>query len=282
MHWGLGKKVLVLSTVLFLGISALPGLAAADTLELRNGRVWHGKYTGGTANTIRFRIGGEVQVFQTSEVLALTFDATETSEPMEAPAAPAAPTTLPAPVGPTSPTRAASRGVGMITVPAGTTIVVRMIDTVDSERNRVGDAFLASLDEPIVVNNQVVAQKGEDVEGRLSEVREAGRIAGKSELQLELTAITISGTGYAISTGNYEVAGEGRGRRSAQVIGGGAALGAIIGAIAGGGKGAAIGAATGAGAGTAIQVLTKGEQVRVPSETRLSFELNRPIVVNLR
>ncbi len=170
----------------------------------------------------------------------------------------------------------------MITVPAGTTIVVRMIDTVDSERNRVGDAFLASLDEPIVVNNQVVAQKGEDVEGRLSEVREAGRIAGKSELQLELTAITISGTGYAISTGNYEVAGEGRGARSAKVIGGGAALGAIIGAIAGGGKGAAIGAATGAGAGTAIQVLTKGEQVRVPSETRLSFELNRPIVVNLR
>jgi len=280
MHWGLGKKVLVLATMLLLGISAMPGLAAADTLELRNGRVWHGKYAGGTANTIRFRIGGEVQVFETRQVLALTLDSTETAEPFEAPTAPAAPTS---PGGPTSPTRAAaSRSVGTITVPAGTPIVVRMIDTVDSERNRVGDAFLASLEEPIVVDDQVVASKGADVEGRLSEVKEAGRIAGKSELLLELTAITINGQRYAISTGNYEVAGEGRGKRSAQVIGGGAAIGAVIGAIAGGGKGAAIGAATGAGAGTAIQVLTKGEQVRVPSETRLSFDLNRPLVVNLR
>ena len=280
MHWGLGKKVLVLATMLLLGLSAMPGLAAADTLELRNGRVWHGKYAGGTANTIRFRIGGEVQVFETRQVLALTLDSTETAEPFEAPTAPAAPTS---PGGPTSPTRAAaSRSVGTITVPAGTPIVVRMIDTVDSERNRVGDAFLASLEEPIVVDDQVVASKGADVEGRLSEVKEAGRIAGKSELLLELTAITINGQRYAISTGNYEVAGEGRGKRSARVIGGGAAIGAVIGAIAGGGKGAAIGAATGAGAGTAIQVLTKGEQVRVPSETRLSFDLNRPLVVNLR
>jgi len=280
MHWGLGKKVLVLATMLLLGLSAMPGLAAADTLELRNGRVWHGKYAGGTANTIRFRIGGEVQVFETRQVLALTLDSTETAEPFEAPTAPAAPTS---PGGPTSPTRAAaSRSVGTITVPAGTPIVVRMIDTVDSERNRVGDAFLASLEEPIVVDDQVVASKGADVEGRLSEVKEAGRIAGKSELLLELTAITINGQRYAISTGSYEVAGEGRGKRSAQVIGGGAAIGAVIGAIAGGGKGAAIGAATGAGAGTAIQVLTKGEQVRVPSETRLSFDLNRPLVVNLR
>ncbi len=281
MHWGLGKKVLVLATMLLLAISAMPGMAAADTLELRNGRVWHGKYAGGTANTIRFRIGGEVQVFETREVLALTLDTSETAE--TSPAAPTAPAAPTSPGGPTSPTRAAaSRSVGTITVPAGTPIVVRMIDTVDSERNRVGDAFLASLEEPIVVDDQVVASKGADVEGRLSEVKEAGRIAGKSELLLELTAITINGQRYAISTGNYEVAGEGRGKRSAQVIGGGAAIGAIIGAIAGGGKGAAIGAATGAGAGTAIQVLTKGEQVRVPSETRLSFDLNRPLVVNLR
>jgi hypothetical protein len=273
----LGKRILVLSALLLLVVSALPVVAAADTLELRNGRVWHGKYAGGSANTVRFRIGGEVQTFQTSEVLALTFDSTETPEPMETQAAPTAPTS---PTGPTSPTRAAAPATGTITVPAGTTIVVRMIDSVDSEKNRVGDAFLASLDEPIVVENQIVAEKGADVEGRLSEVRGAGRVAGKSELQLELTAITIQGQRYALSTSNYEVAGQGRGARSAKVIGGGAALGAIIGAIAGGGKGAAIGAATGAGAGTAVQVLTKGEQVRVPSETRLSFEINRPVIVN--
>jgi hypothetical protein len=277
----LGKKVLVLSALLLLVVSALPLVAAADTLELRNGRVWHGKYAGGSANTVRFRIGGEVQTFQTSEVLALTFDSTETPEPMETQAAPAAPTS-PTGTEPTSPTRAPAPATGTITVPAGTTIVVRMIDSVDSEKNRVGDAFLASLDEPIVVENQIVAEKGADVEGQLSEVRGAGRVAGKSELQLELKAITIQGQRYALSTSNYEVAGQGRGARSAKVIGGGAALGAIIGAIAGGGKGAAIGAATGAGAGTAVQVLTKGEQVRVPSETHLSFEINRPVIVNLR
>ncbi len=274
MQWGLGKKVLVLFGMLLLVISVIPALAAADTLELRNGRVWHGKYVGGSANTLRFRIGGEVQVFETSEVLTLTFDSIEAPEPLE--------TSRSAGTTPAMPASPAREATGTITVPAGTPIVVRMIDTVDSKRNQVGDVFRASLDEPIVVHDQVVTPKGADVEGRLSEVKEAGRIAGKAELQLELTAITIQGTRYAISTGNYEVAGEGRGKRSAKVIGGGAALGAIIGAIAGGGKGAAIGAATGAGAGTAIQVLTKGEQVRVPSETRLSFELNRPIVVNLR
>ncbi len=269
----LGKKVLVLSAMLLLALWAMPGLAAADTLELRDGRVWQGKYIGGTADTIRFRVADQEQVFYTSEILRLTFDTTATAEPGTTSTAPATATHS------TTPTRAAT---GTVTIPAGTPIVVRMIDTVDSKQNQIGDTFRASLDEPLVVHNEVVAPKGADVEGRLSEVKEAGRIAGKAELQLELTEITIQGTRYAISTGNYEVAGEGRGSRSAKVIGGGAALGAIIGAIAGGGKGAAIGAATGAGAGTAIQVMTKGEQVRVPSETRLSFELNRPVVVNLR
>jgi hypothetical protein len=87
----------------------------------------------------------------------------------------------------------------------------------------------------------------------------------------------INGQTYPLSSGDYEVSGKSRGANTATKVGGGAALGAVIGAIAGGGKGAAIGAGVGAGAGTAVQVVTKGDQVHVPSETLLEFTLDQPV-----
>jgi hypothetical protein len=154
-----------------------------------------------------------------------------------------------------------------------------MIDSVDSEKNRVGDRFRASLEQDLTVGDTLVAPKGTDVYGRLAEAKEAGRVAGKSELRLELTDILINQQLQPIMSGDYAVAGKSRGKQSAERIGGGAALGAVIGAIAGGGKGAAIGAGVGAGAGTAVQVLTKGQQVRVPSETMLEFRIEQPFTV---
>ena len=125
----------------------------------------------------------------------------------------------------------------------------------------------------------LVAPKGADVYGRLEEAKEAGHIQGKSQLKLTLTGIVINGQTVALSTGDYEVAGKSRGTNTAKKVGGGAAVGAVIGAIAGGGKGAAIGAGVGAGAGTAVQVMTKGDQVHVPSETLLEFALDQPITL---
>ena len=246
------------------------GLAVADTLELKDGRVLKGKYLGGTQAVLRFEINGEVQTFNTTDIVAVTFtghssNSTPTAAPVAAPASSYA-------------ASAAAPG-GDITIPAGQAMLVRMIDSVDSEKNHVGDVFHASLETDLTVGNTVVARKGTDIYGRLANAKEAGHMAGSSELQLELTRIVIDGKDYPVVSSDYTLQGKGRGKNTAEKVGGGAALGAIIGAIAGGGKGAAIGAGVGAGAGGAVQVFTRGQQVKVPSETLLEFRLQQPATV---
>jgi hypothetical protein len=154
-----------------------------------------------------------------------------------------------------------------------------MIDSINSETHQQGATFVATLDEPIVVDGVEVAAKGADVRGRISNINEAGRIAGAAELGLELTQIYVNGIPYSLTTSEYSEVGESRGGQTVRRAGLGAGIGAVIGAIAGGGKGAAIGAGVGAGAGTAAQVLTKGEKLNIPSETRLEFTLRAPLVI---
>ena len=161
----------------------------------------------------------------------------------------------------------------MITVPAGTSILVRILDSLDSSKNPPGYRFTATLETNLVVNGTVAVPRGNTVYGRLAEAKQAGRATGSSELQLELTNIVVGGTAYPILTSDYQVKGSGSGKRSAKRLAGGAGLGAAIGGIAGNaGKGAAIGATAGAvGA-----VAQKGKAVQVPSETLLEFRLQQP------
>jgi hypothetical protein len=161
----------------------------------------------------------------------------------------------------------------MITVPAGTTILIRMLDTVDSSKNPPGSRFTATLETNLVVNGKVIVPKGNTVYGRLAESKQAGRATGSSELQLELTEIVVRGTAYPLLTSDYQVKGSSSGKRSAKRILGGAGLGAIIGGIAGN---AGMGAAIGATAGTVGAVAQKGKSVNVPSETLLEFRLQQP------
>src|SRR6202140_784973 len=248
------------------------GVAAADTLELKDGRILKGKYLGGTQAVLRFELNGEVQTFNTTDIVALTFTGNSKS------AAPAmAPATALAPVAANS--LAPTAPGDEVTIPAGQSLLVRMIDGVDSSKNHVGDVFHASLETDLTVGNSVVARKGTDVYGRLAEAKEAGHMAGSAELQLELTRIVIDGRDYPVVSSDYTLQGKGRGKNTAEKVGGGAALGAIIGAIAGGGKGGALGAGVGAGAGGAVQVLTRGQQVKVPSETLLEFRLQQQVTV---
>jgi hypothetical protein len=109
----------------------------------------------------------------------------------------------------------------MTTVSAGTTILVRMLDTVDSSKNAAGSRFTATLETNLVVGDTVIVPKGNAVYGRLSEVKQAGRATGSSELQLELTEIVVGGTAYPILTSDYEVKGSGSGKRSAKRLLGG-------------------------------------------------------------
>jgi hypothetical protein len=249
-------------------------VAAADTLELKDGRILQGRYLGGTQAVLRFEIEGNVQAFSVNDVVAVTFT-------RGGGAAAAAPTYAPAPASaPVAQAQPIAAG-GTVTIPAGQSILVRMIDGVDSSKNHVGDIFHASLETDLTVNGALVARKGTDVYGRLAEAKEAGHMAGSSELQLELTRMVIDGHDYPVVSSDYTLQGKGRGKNTAEKVGGGAALGAIIGAIAGGGKGAAIGAGVGAGAGGAVQVLTRGQQVKVPSETLLEFRLQQPATVSV-
>ena len=252
------------------------GAATADTLELKDGRILKGKYLGGTQAVLRFELNGEVQTFSTTEIVALTFTGNPGhSAPTPAPAAAPAETPAMAPtVG-----VASSLSGGNVTIPAGQSLLVRMIDSVDSSKNHVGDVFHASLETDLNVSNSIVARKGTDVYGRLANAQEAGHVSGSAELQLELTRIVIDGKDYPIVSSDYSLRGKGRGSDTAKKVGGGAVAGAIIGAIAGGGKGAAIGAGVGSAAGAGVQVFTRGQQVKVPSETLLEFRLQQPVTV---
>ena len=303
-----GRARTMVAVVLGLFIA---GAAAADTLELKDGRVLQGRYLGGTQAVLRFEIKGEVQTFNVSDAVALTFTGTSSATEAPASAPQSAATALPPPAAsdsadpspdarqapivsedvpppaarPTSQAPQTSRAqdpaaqYGEITIPAGQPLLVRMIDGVDSSKNQVGDVFHASLETDLYIRDSLVARKGTDVYGRLAEVKEAGHLSGSAELQLELIRLVIDGHDYPLVSSDYSLKGQGRGSDTAKKVGGGAVFGAIIGAIAGGGKGAAIGAGVGSAAGAGVQVFTRGKQVKVPSETLLEFRLEQPATV---
>lgn len=143
-----------------------------------------------------------------------------------------------------------------VTIPESTMVTVRTIDAIDSSTRSTGQTFRGSLDAPIVVGDQVVVPKGLNVILKLVNASSAGKFKGKSELTVSLESFTYQGKTYTLSTSDVQEKGASRGKRSAEVIGGGAALGALMGGLAGGGKGAAIGAGVGAGGGTTVQALT--------------------------
>ena len=164
-----------------------------------------------------------------------------------------------------------------VTVPAGTRILIRMADSVDSSKQQIGHRFTAKLETNLQVDDVVVAPRGTTVYGRLAHAKSAGNVSGGAELTLEMTDVVINGTAYPLLTSTYQVASQGQGNKTAKRVAGGTGLGALVGGLAGGGKGAAIGAGAGAAAGTTVSAATKGTQVSVPSESLLEFRLQQPV-----
>ena len=177
---------------------------------------------------------------------------------------------------PASPTPQNQRKV---TVPAGTRILIRTIDPIDSSKQTTGYRFTASLETNLQVENTVVAPRGTTLYGRLANASSAGRMSGSSDLTLELTDILINNTANPLLTSTYEVKGKGEGGNTAKKVVGGAGLGALIGGLAGGGKGAGIGALAGGGAGTALAASKKGQQLQIPSQTLLEFRIEQPVAL---
>jgi len=259
--------------------------AQASTLKLKDGRQFQGTYLGGTKDQVQFLINGEVRVFDTAQVYEIDFATPQPESSMDQPAAPATPpdaqpATQPAPQ--PAPPYNSSGLTQTVTVPQGTPVLIRMIDSVDSSVNKPGDIFHAGLEDDLRIGDVVVARKNADVYGKLIQVKSAGRATGKSELSLELTGIrTVNGSIQPIVSGEYQEAGKSRTKQTVEHSIIGAAIGAVIGGVAGGGGGAAKGAGIGGAAGAGVTMITHGEQIRIPSESLLRFQLAQPFMITL-
>ncbi len=166
-----------------------------------------------------------------------------------------------------------------VTAPVGTVIPIRITESLSSQTAQDGQPFNGVVTHEVVENGFVVIPAGSAVSGRVVDAKDAGRFKGHSALSVELTAVRRHGSLINVSTDAYTLEGKNRGTNSAVKIGGGAAVGAVLGGIFGGGKGAGIGALAGGGAGTAVQGLTHGQQVSIPSESLIRFRLASPLTV---
>ncbi len=240
--------------------SALTVALSADTLILKSGSPLQGTYLGGDAHFVRFAVGDQtIRTYPVDQVSSVSFGSG--AVPIaSAPAKAAAPASE---------------------LPAGTSVVVRLIDAIDSQRDQVGQVFRASLDQPLAINTAVVASRGSDAVVELVDADPHGSFVGRSELTVTLKSVTIRNHIYPVEARTVAKSGPSQGRRTATMMGAGSGIGAIAGAIAGGGRGAAIGAGSGAAGGALANMILRGPQVRIPSETRLQFDLTAPVSVDL-
>jgi hypothetical protein len=288
-------------------------IAWADQIVLKDGTVYSGKFVRGDGNTVDFRILGRIETFKVSNIVQIVFKEpelensasvrnaaktpvpppsteepeTQVSDNQSPPIQLRRPTQGSNPENPpgTSAGIASSADYGAtpdsgITLPVGTPITIRTTTAIDTDRNRVGDFFDALLEQPLVWQKQTIFPRGTTIKGRIAYAKESGKLTGQSQLVLELTELMANGKSYLLRTSDYTETGANRANRSAATVGGTAALGAVIGAIAGGGKGAAVGAASGAAVGTGVQVMTRGQVLKIPAETVLEFRLQSPLKID--
>jgi glucose/arabinose dehydrogenase len=175
---------------------------------------------------------------------------------------------------------AMKEAVAPAVIPAGTTLTVRLGETISAKNATPGQAFTGTLARALSVDGKEVIPAGSNVSGEVTQAQSAGKFKGAGILAVRLTSVEAQGRTYNISTSTVAQAVKGKGKRSLVVGGGGAALGAIIGGLAGGGKGAAIGALAGGGAGTAGAAYTGNKELAFPAETALSFKLKDAVTLN--
>jgi hypothetical protein len=165
-----------------------------------------------------------------------------------------------------------SRAPMPITVPAGTTINVRLTQTIDVDVAQAGMTFKVRVDDPVSIDGRVVIPREAGAVVQAVKVAQSGEFKGSDQISMKLNAVSIGGRSYQVASEYATVQGKGEGKRTARKVGGGAGLGAIVGGIAGGGEGALIGALVGGVAGTAVAASGQ-EHLQLPAETRLQFKL---------
>jgi hypothetical protein len=256
------KKIFTLACLLSV---ATLSTAWADTLTLRDGSQIQGTLVSADRDFIVIRGDNGVEHrLEIREVQSLTFSSSLSSTPAS---------------GDSSGNFVPASHEALV-VPTGAEIAVRTNEGIDSREAREGQTFSAELANDVLGDSgQVLLPKGSDAELVLRDVS-TGSTTGSPEITLDLRSVTVGGHRYLVSTTDLQEKnnrGLGKNRRTATMVGGGAVLGTLLGAIAGGGKGAAIGALSGAAVGGTAQVLTKGKEVHIPSETILRFRLDQPL-----
>lgn len=263
------KRRFGLRVCLGLGVIFTASFSYGDTLELLNGDILEGVFKGGTQNSIRFATEGTLKTIPVTDVLALTISreasVSGSTEPVPTEHVHEAEVM---PVEPLVPEKE-------ILAPTGTALLVRFIDEVDSRKHEVGHRFAVALETDFAHEGNVIAPVGTTLYGKIVDVKQAGRLKGKTHLAVELLAIRLDGRLFPVVSSEYKQVGKkSSGKRSALEILGGAALGALIGK-----DDRAKGAAIGAGVGLGVAAITKGEKISIPRDTLIEFQLGAPFTM---
>jgi hypothetical protein len=244
-------------------VAAATASLSADRVRLRSGKVIEGMFIGGDSKTVRVLLdSGSVSEIRLEDTVAVEFSARKPAP---------SPTSTPTPT--PSPAAAAPKPV---TVPAGTTLNVRLTQAIDVDVSQAGQTFKAIVDDPVMIGGSVVIPRGASATVQAVQVQQSGTMKGSDKISLKINSIGFGGRVYEVVTGYVEAKGKGEGKRTARKVGGGAGLGAIVGGIAGGGEGAAVGAAIGGVTGAAVA--SGGEEhLKLAAETRLQFQLTAAV-----
>jgi hypothetical protein len=235
----------------------------ADRVRLRSGKVVQGMFIGGDSKTVRVLLdSGQVSEVRLEDTVAVEFDARK----------PPPPPPKPRPA-------AAAPAKTVVTLPAGTTINVRLTQAIDVDKSEAGQTFKGAIDDPIMIGGAVIVPRGAPAALQAAKVQQSGTMKGSDKITLKLNAISFGGVTYDVVASYVEMKGGGEGKKTGRKVGGGAGLGALVGGLVAGGEGVAIGAAVGA-AGGAIAASTGEEHLKFPAETRLQFQLAAAVNVS--
>jgi hypothetical protein len=272
-----------------------PAAGQQATVTLNDGSTFSGTVTSSSTSEISLQAAtGESRTYPMRQVASVQYGATTASASSASAAAnqaapvsqaaqaqAATPPPVAAPVAAPPPAAPPQPVAEFRTIPAGTNLEVRNNDTIDSQTAQVGQTFSAVIERDVVdTDGRVAIPRGASATLVVRGASGQGKLQGQSDLAVDVSSVEVGGRRYRLETSDFVERGRqgvGTNKRTGEFVGGGAALGGIIGALAGGGKGAAIGALSGAGAGTATQGLTRGKAVRIPSETLLTFKLEAPV-----
>ena len=241
------KKISTLSV--FALATLLAGISSADTLELYDGTLLEGDFVGSSNGIVMFNTGEGIEAFPEDKVVGIFLSAGVAS----------------------AEAYSAAGSAHMVTVPAGTRLVIRTTDTIDSNRHSAGHRFRGQLESALVVDGVAVVPRGTFVHGRISQARQSGRLAGSSELSVEFTDLMIDDVLVPISTGGLSAQTQGEAGRTV----GRTARAAAVGGLIGGSSGARTGARVGVGA----SILTSGASINIPRGTIVETTLSAPVAI---